>query len=104
MHPIFKFDYFSPRSKADCILEEAYLKRKGFVNVAATSEGTFSSKCMNGRKFHIFNTKTRPLKMVLIILQQQIYRNAKWIVNAANTIRLIMHYYIYARRITPYAE
>ena len=25
-------------------------------------------------------------------------------VNAANTIRLIMHYYIYARRITPYAE
>ena len=35
--------------------------------------------------------------MVLIILQQQIYRSAKWIVNAANTIRLIMHYYIYVR-------
>ena len=84
MHPIFKFDYFSPRSKTDYILEEsAYLKRKGFVNVAATSE--IHSKCMNGRKFHIFNTKTRPLEMVLIILQQQIYRNAKWIVNAANT-------------------
>ena len=52
---------------------------------------------MNGRKFYIFNAKTRPLEMVLIKLQQQIYRSAKWIVNAANTIRLIMHYYIYVR-------
>ena len=32
--------------------------------------------------------------MGFIILQQQMYnRSAKWIVNAANTIRLIMHYY-----------
>ena len=105
MHSIIKFDSVSPRrSMADYIfldLEESFLK--GFVNVAATleqqqsSEGKFSSKCMNDRKFYILNTKTRPLEMVLIILQQQIYRSAKWIVNAANTIRLIMHYYIYVR-------